>query len=379
MSDPVTNAEIEDVLSSIRRLVSEEVKPAPQAETDASSQKRKERVRSKLVLTPAFRVSSEDKPEGDFAEKAPEEVTEDSGAEVSEDRSEDNTEDETAENQNPEDVSEDEQSEEMQSESDDQVETDEDTEAVDEALQETEAEQSEDHTQEVHAEDAAEEVEAEDAAEEVETEDDTEEVEPEAEQDSEDTAVAALVAEDNAEAQEEPETVEEWVDAEPDAAEVAFDRDALSALEMTIAELEAAVGGQADEWEPDGSEPDEETPDEVPGIAARLVNATPEDARDVKDEPAEVSENTEDSKVDATADETQFYEDDTLNEEAMIAEKEGFFDEEVSVIDEEALRDLVSEIVRQELQGSLGERITRNVRKLVRREIHRAMAARDFD
>lgn len=370
MSDPVTNAEIEDVLSSIRRLVSEEVKPAPQAETDAFSQKRKERVRSKLVLTPAFRVSSDDKSEDDSAEKAPEEMTEDSGAEVSEDRSEDNTEDETAENQNPEDVSEDEQSEEMQSESDDQVKTDEDTETVDEALQEIEAEQSEDHTQEVHAEDAAEEVE---------TEDDTEEVEPEAEQDSEDTAVAALVAEDNAEAQEEPETVEEWVDAEPDAAEVVFDRDALSALEMTIAELEAAVGGQADEWEPDGSEPDEETPDEVPGIAARLVNATPEDARDVKDEPAEVSENTEDSKVDATADETQFYEDDTLNEEAMIAEKEGFFDEEDSVIDEEALRDLVSEIVRQELQGSLGERITRNVRKLVRREIHRAMAAREFD
>ena len=42
------------------------------------------------------------------------------------------------------------------------------------------------------------------------------------------------------------------------------------------------------------------------------------------------------------------------------------------------LRDMVAEIVRQELQGALGERITRNVRKLVRREIPRALSARDI-
>ena len=53
------------------------------------------------------------------------------------------------------------------------------------------------------------------------------------------------------------------------------------------------------------------------------------------------------------------------------------FDE--SVIDEDALRDLVAEIVRQELTGDLGERITRNVRKLVRREIHRALLTREFE
>lgn len=50
-----------------------------------------------------------------------------------------------------------------------------------------------------------------------------------------------------------------------------------------------------------------------------------------------------------------------------------------AVLDEEALRELVADIVRQELQGALGERITRNVRKLVRREIHRALSAQDFD
>ncbi|MEM9975535.1 MAG: hypothetical protein AAF771_15260 [Pseudomonadota bacterium] len=47
-------------------------------------------------------------------------------------------------------------------------------------------------------------------------------------------------------------------------------------------------------------------------------------------------------------------------------------------IDEDMLRDLVAEIVRAELQGEMGVRITRNVRKLVRREIHRALMTRDF-
>lgn len=48
-------------------------------------------------------------------------------------------------------------------------------------------------------------------------------------------------------------------------------------------------------------------------------------------------------------------------------------------LDEETLREMVSEMVRSELQGELGDRITRNVRKLVRREIHRALASRDFE
>jgi hypothetical protein len=55
------------------------------------------------------------------------------------------------------------------------------------------------------------------------------------------------------------------------------------------------------------------------------------------------------------------------------------FSTDDTVIDEETLRDMVAEIVRDELQGALGERITRNVRKLVRREIMRAISIRDFD
>ena len=52
---------------------------------------------------------------------------------------------------------------------------------------------------------------------------------------------------------------------------------------------------------------------------------------------------------------------------------------EEPALDEAALREMIADIVREELQGSLGERITRNVRKLVRREIHRAMASYDLD
>ncbi|MDJ0826174.1 MAG: hypothetical protein QNJ16_11790 [Rhodobacter sp.] len=52
---------------------------------------------------------------------------------------------------------------------------------------------------------------------------------------------------------------------------------------------------------------------------------------------------------------------------------------EDALIDEDALREMVSNLVREELQGVLGERITRNVRRLVRREIQRAMALRDLD
>jgi hypothetical protein len=46
--------------------------------------------------------------------------------------------------------------------------------------------------------------------------------------------------------------------------------------------------------------------------------------------------------------------------------------------DPDALRALVAEVVREELAGELGERITRNLRKLVQREIARALAEREL-
>lgn len=49
------------------------------------------------------------------------------------------------------------------------------------------------------------------------------------------------------------------------------------------------------------------------------------------------------------------------------------------IFDEQVLRDLVRDILREELRGALGERITRNVRKLVHAEIARMIAAQDLD
>ena len=48
------------------------------------------------------------------------------------------------------------------------------------------------------------------------------------------------------------------------------------------------------------------------------------------------------------------------------------------LVDQDALRALVVKTVHEELGGELGERITRNVRKLVRREINRVMMSRDL-
>ena len=39
------------------------------------------------------------------------------------------------------------------------------------------------------------------------------------------------------------------------------------------------------------------------------------------------------------------------------------------ILDEESLRERINAIVREELQGELGDRISRNLRKLIRREI----------
>lgn len=49
------------------------------------------------------------------------------------------------------------------------------------------------------------------------------------------------------------------------------------------------------------------------------------------------------------------------------------------LISEDELREMVARMIRDELQGVMGERITRNVRKLVRREIQRALANHDLD
>lgn len=56
-----------------------------------------------------------------------------------------------------------------------------------------------------------------------------------------------------------------------------------------------------------------------------------------------------------------------------------FEDADPAPLDEAKLRDIVRAVLREELAGPLGERITRNIRKLVHQEIARAMALRNLD
>ena len=55
------------------------------------------------------------------------------------------------------------------------------------------------------------------------------------------------------------------------------------------------------------------------------------------------------------------------------------FVDSIDFNDTKNLQELISEIVHSELQGKFGDRITRNVRKLVHREIKRALASRNFE
>ncbi|MGH1466052.1 MAG: hypothetical protein ACRBBQ_11905 [Cognatishimia sp.] len=104
--------------------------------------------------------------------------------------------------------------------------------------------------------------------------------------------------------------------------------------------------------------------DDVDNVEVEIVTTVAQDSEEsVTPENAEASEENPDSRVTQVFDIKPEIED--LPQEA--------------VLDEQMLRDLVGEIVRQELQGPLGERITRNVRKLVRREINRAMVARNIN
>ena len=119
-----------------------------------------------------------------------------------------------------------------------------------------------------------------------------------------------------------------------------------------------------------------EMSDDAPAMATFIRAGSEEHADDHEDEAAE-AEHTEAEAVveDAAAEETMFAAEDEDEDQEPI----DLGDLEEAVLDEDMLRDLVAEIVRQELTGAMGERITRNVRKLVRREIHRAMASREFD
>jgi len=351
MAKSVSNADIEDVLSSIRRLVSTEDREQRKEDERADEEDADE----KLVLSPAQRIDSQDQSSdepSDHEEMAqPAEVTGEDGQDVPD------------EPQEPEEAE----------------------------AQETEHAQEDD---------------------------------------------------DSAGHEEAPAILEETAMSEPQAGvpdgpdefglldDVLPDNDDRNELERRIAGVEAAVAATEDEWEPDGVSDDAFSGvpvsalpwDEDTGGAdaaeareeaeIRAEGELPdEQAEDRKDEPhtnethadethdddpQEDASGMADAHVDDPAEEVAEIanvitaeadpaESEPVTDEADEGDEDGAEDASVpwytedAVIDEEALRDIVSEIVRQELQGALGERITRNVRKLVRREIQRALTAQKLD
>lgn len=307
MSEPVSNAEIEDVLSSIRRLVSEDTRTTihsrVEEEPSAAAQGR-------LVLTPSLRVTS-DEPEQLPAEDQAEQIF-DVAPDLAEPAADSDLDEDSAH------VDEEEVSEKPWSDP---------GATLYEAAANAEVESDVEDTGETNAHEA----------------------EPE------------LHSSDNEacsdDALEEPEAVSEvWhkdaQDAE-DASEYQEPKDvglagAVEAVGAAMAETEN------DQWEPHGDEP----PD---------INVP-------ETEPLEWQD--DDGEADDLSAPTVTYIDDNFDEDADDVEL--FVDDE-AVLDEATLRELVTDIVREELQGALGERITRNVRKLVRREINRALSVQDLE
>ncbi|MCE0507210.1 hypothetical protein LR948_17720 [Roseivivax sp. GX 12232] len=146
-------------------------------------------------------------------------------------------------------------------------------------------------------------------------------------------------------------------------------------LEEKIAELETMIGGKAQGWGEGAST--ETAPETAPEEAAPAASVGPEAA--VQGVPAEPLE-WEDSPYGSA-----LFQSRRAGKLARMAEDLGSdLPEEpapqaLPAMDEAALRELVAEVIRKELQGVLGERITRNVRKLVRREIQRTLASQDFE
>lgn len=351
MSDPVSNAEVEDVLASIRRLVSGEKQNERPAEPhvtaapstsgqsgQSASATAPEVDRTKLVLTPALRVMEpEDEAERQSVEEPISDASEGSAATDAQQDIGDAVDQDTlaAENARQAAI------------------------LVGLAAQQTAEDGSSDRPGDV-----------------VDTGSDPDAPEAEVVEtpESENTPDAIII-----EAKENP-----------------------TSLSAKIAALEAVIGKRQDTWEPDGvAATDAYSGTEAPALewedhVAEELN-TPAAVTEPELLEAEEYDDELEDEIPSEPAQAQpvFRPDDRLYDfgatgpeaeaDAQLAEAElpdrDALDltEETDILDEEALRDIVAEIVREELQGALGERITRNVRKLVRREIQRALAAQDLE
>lgn len=454
MSDPVTNAEIEDVLSSIRKLVAEEVRTSPVA--------KKQEKPGRLILTPALRVKDDDvdapsasdpvllthpvaversldeipgdarlaefgEVEGAFPdidafealrseednsdEQASEEAASDGEAfdeqasqhddagmaaheeieaEAEEtwppqDESWDHVEEESSEQSALNRMIEDEvaaalglsdpdgePAQEDENRSADEDETswgdesadgdwNEDQNAASEGMDTAHEEESsqEDACEDEHAAHVQEHAERSDDSENEPTADDDPSDEPEWHQQDDATYAEPAEAEPETVAPQPPQT-----------------------LEDKIAALSRLVAGGNQEFE---EERDRADADDLAAAAEPMTWPDAAPFEEVEAEPVASGSNVLHAQnvwPQQTAEHSQVAPQDTAPSEAAPADALMLSEDDqipTLELDEEMLRQMVVDIVRQELQGALGERITRNVRKLVRREIHRMLISQDFD
>ena len=151
-------------------------------------------------------------------------------------------------------------------------------------------------------------------------------------------------------------------DPAPLVAQMEWTEDGWAAVQDVIPAFAApafATDPEVQPWAQTETDPDTETADEAAAPAAlepAMPFAGPEDNWADRAEAEAVAELRD---ADQSAEPTPLYDD--------------------LIFDAQVLRDLVRDLIREELQGALGERITRNVRKLVRAEIARAIATQDLD
>jgi hypothetical protein len=162
----------------------------------------------------------------------------------------------------------------------------------------------------------------------------------------------------------------------PDPAPVAPPPEARDTLADRLAELEVLMAGQSPEFEdelappspvPPGAPFGEGLPDNLP-LASEIDGAATDTAE--TDVGAPYIDAGAEPEVEGPA---AFA--------AMPAEAEAEAEaeagpEDLLLQDEAVLRALIRDVLREELQGVMGERVTRNLRKLIRAEIARALTAR---
>lgn len=135
------------------------------------------------------------------------------------------------------------------------------------------------------------------------------------------------------------------------------------ALAARLAELEAILDAQEQAFD---DEADAATPVPIPLVARVAEPVTAPEPAAVPEAPFRDDDNLVAEAVDHFA----------WTEAAPQQVAQPSQPTSPALLDEGLLRELIRDVLREELQGDIGERVTRNLRKMIRTEIGRALTAR---